>query len=160
MSQQPETLRVRVIGRDDLELLWRWATDPDVRRISLSPSEISLESHAKWFRAKMASPDSRIYVVELAGDPVGQVRYDRVSRAEAEIDVSIAAEHRGKGLGTRALALTREIAREELDVERVVGIVKVSNPASSAAFRKAGFSDMEQRLVEDQLCDVFCWPSS
>ena len=55
----------------------------------------------------MSSPDYRIYVMELKSEPVGQVRYDRVNETEAEIDLSVASEHRGHGLGSLALDFDR-----------------------------------------------------
>jgi len=158
MNRDRPQLDVRLPEPKDLELLWRWANDPDVRRNSFSPEEISLESHTKWFRQIIASPSSRIYIIELAGNPVGQVRYDGVSITEAEIDVSIDARHRGNGFGSLALGLTTELGRAALNVERVVGIVMKSNAVSCAAFRKAGFKESEPRSVQGQLCRVFHWP--
>lgn len=160
MTYDPSQLRVRPVEVSDAELLWHWANDPAVRANSFSSEEISFESHMVWFQGKITSPNSRIYVLELEGEPVGQVRYDRVNPNEAEIDISIAAEHRGHGLGTIALALTREIAREDLNVDQVVGIVKTANAASCVAFQKAGFAEEESRIVHGhQPCRVFCWPS-
>ena len=151
-------LTVRSVQPSDLELLWRWANDPDVRRNSISTDVISLEDHTKWFRRKTGSNASRIYILERAGVPIGQVRYDRVSPEEAEIGVSIAAEHRGCGFGAVTLTMTRELARHDLGVERVVGVVLTSNNASCATFRKVGFQQGRARTVNGRLCHVFYWP--
>ncbi|MDP6403372.1 MAG: GNAT family N-acetyltransferase [SAR202 cluster bacterium] len=151
---------VRTAQITDLELFWRWANDPVTRWNSFSPNEISLKEHSEWFRRTIASPSSRIYVVELDDEPVGQVRFDKVSSDEAEIDVYIAPEHRGRGLGTLALRLTREMARKDLGIAGVIGIVKTSNPASCAAFQKADFVESEGRIVKGHECRVFLWPPS
>ena len=120
----------------DAELLWCWANDPIVREYSFSPQEIPFVNHSEWFRRKITLLTCRIYVIELESELIGQVRYERAGASEAEIDVSVAAEHRGHGLGSLALALTREAACTELKVSRVLGIVKASNNSSCAAFLK------------------------
>lgn len=158
MSCSTADLGVRPAEITDVELLWHWANDPDVRRFSFSPENIRLRSHTEWFRRKIASASSRIYVIERAGAPVGQVRYDRVSPDEAEIDISIAAEHRGQGYGPLALELTGDRALKELEVHRVVGIVVESNVGSCAAFQKAGFVECPTRLVRGRKCRVFSGP--
>jgi RimJ/RimL family protein N-acetyltransferase len=99
-------------------------------------------------------------MLEIDGEPQGQVRYDKISSDEAEIDVSIAPEHRGQGMGTLALCLTRDLAINDLGVSRVVGIVMTSNLASSAAFRKAGFIEGDRRTVKGHECRIFVWPTS
>ncbi len=159
MSETPRP-HVRTVQPDDLELLWRWANDPATRRNSFSPREISLQSHSDWFHQTLASPRSRIYMLEIDGEPQGQVRYDKISSDEAEIDVSIAPEHRGQGMGTLALCLTRDLAINDLGVSRLVGIVMTSNLASSAAFRKAGFIEGDRRTVKGHECRIFVWPTS
>ena len=151
-------LRVRLAEEKDVELLWQWANDPDVRRNSFSPEEIPIQRHREWFLRKIGSPATRIYVIERQGKPVGQVRYDRANGREAEIDVSIAAEHRGSGLGTEALAATKERALKDLEVESVVGIVMKSNTASCSAFQRAGFTEEEPQFLEGHDCRVFRWP--
>ena len=108
----------------------------------------------------MVSADSRIYIVELEGKPIGQVRYDRTNIEQAEIDVSIAEEYRGRGYGTLALNLTKELACKDLGTAQVSGTVMTSNSASCAAFRKAGFAEKERRLVSGYECVVFIWPST
>ena len=151
-------LRVRLVEPSDAELLWQWANDPVVRKYSFSPEEIPFLSHMEWFQQKLSSPSSRIYMIELEDVPIGQARYDRVNANEAEIDISVASDHRVRGLGTLALVLTREIARKDLNVDRVVGVVMTVNAASCAAFRKAGFVEQEPRLVGSHPCRLFYWP--
>ncbi len=128
-----------------------------MRKYSFSPEKIPFGKHLEWFRRKVSSLGSRIYVIELESEPIGQVRYERVSASEAEVDISVALEHRGHGLGSLALSLTREMACKELNVNRVVGIVIASNDPSCAAFRKAGFVEQEPRPVHGHPCRVFCW---
>ena len=95
--------------------------------------------------------------MEFNSEPVGQVRYDRVNETEAEIDFSVASEHRGHGLGSLALDLTKIVACQELNVDSVVGIVMESNGLSCAVFQKAGFLEQGRRIVYGHPCRVFRW---
>lgn len=152
-------LHVRPVEPSDCGLLWRWANDKAVRKYSFSPEEIPFVRHREWFQRKIASPDTRIYVIELKGEPIGQVRYDRVNENEAQIDISIASEHRGRNLGSFALALTRKIACRDLKVDRVIGVVVEGNLASCVTFRKAGFTEQAPKMVRGRACRVFYWPN-
>lgn len=151
-------LHVRPAEARDGELLWRWANDSAVRDNAFSPDTIPLESHLAWFQGKLDSPDSRIYILEWKGRAAGQVRYDRTDDGDAEIDFSVSADHRGLGLGTPALTLTRERALSDLRVGCVVGFVLESNVASQKAFLRAGFGEEDKRHVQGRLSHVYSWP--
>ncbi len=59
--------------------------------------------HGSWLTELLEDPHRHLWVAELAGEPVGQVRFDRVVDRTYEISVSVAANHRGKGLGARVI---------------------------------------------------------
>ena len=60
----------RPVESSDAELLWHWANDPTVRKYSFSPEEIPFGKHLEWFRRKVSSPGSRIYVIEIESEPI------------------------------------------------------------------------------------------
>jgi RimJ/RimL family protein N-acetyltransferase len=148
---------VREAVQEDAELLWRWASDPVVRQNSFSPDSFTYEAHSRWLSGKLLSPDSTIYIVERDGEPVGQVRYDRTNDDEAEIDISIAAEERGRGYGQQALDLTKARATVDMRVTHVVGVVLATNEKSGAMFLKAGFVEQQRRTIEGRSCRIFEW---
>jgi RimJ/RimL family protein N-acetyltransferase len=79
-----------------------------------------------------------------------------VDSETAEIDFSVAPALRGKGLGTKALALTWRSAGQALKVKRLRGVVIDSNPPSARAFLKAGFRQVVQgELVHGRACSIF-----
>ena len=149
---------VRIARVGDAQLFWEWANDREVRDNSWSPREVELSSHLAWFKGKIESKDSKMYVLESEARPVAQVRYDRTLRGEAEIDFSVSSKWRGQGLGTKALLLTKEDARRSLGVCRVVGIVKSANVGSCKAFLKASFVEGDETITNGQLCRTFYWP--
>jgi len=148
-------LRVRRACFQDAELLWQWANDPTVRMSSFHPGSIPLGEHIEWYKKKLTSPNTRIWMLELDQVPVAQIRYDRLCTDTAEISFSIAADYRGKGLGTRALVLTSGMACRELGVKRLKGVVFSSNEASVRTFTKSGFECVGQEQVSDELCRIF-----
>src|SRR5262249_53612531 len=86
MHLRNQPLRLRRARAADLELLWRWANDPDVRRASLSVRPISWDEHVRWFEQKQREPGCSMYLGRDTDDePVGQVRVDRTESGDAEI---------------------------------------------------------------------------
>lgn len=140
MRERPR-LRLRRAAERDRELLWRWANDPVTRANSFNPEQISMETHAEWFARKMANPGSRIWIAELSGVPIGQVRYDRAGNA-AEVSISLATERRGQGLGSRILKVTAARACKELGVSMLVAHALPDNQASIRAFLQAGYASV------------------
>lgn len=158
LSRQNRTtddISVRRACIQDGELLWKWANDPSTRANAFHTDTISLKEHIRWYQNRLNSPDTLIWIIEYGGQPVAQIRYDRVSPDTAEIDISVAAECRGMGLGTKALVLTLNISGGELGVKHIKGTVFVSNKASARAFVKAGFKMAGRERVSDNLCDIF-----
>lgn len=129
----------------DALAIWRLANDPQVRANSYSQAPIPLADHLRWFGRKVAAPETRYWVYDVAGVVAAQVRYDRVSKAEAEIHFAVAPAFRGRGLGTEALRTWRR-ACSELGVSAIYGLVLTENLASARAFRSAGYA--EDGMVE------------
>jgi UDP-2,4-diacetamido-2,4,6-trideoxy-beta-L-altropyranose hydrolase len=150
-------LQVRPAHMNDAQLLWRWANDPIVRVNSFQPDPIPLEDHIEWYNNRLSSPDTRFWIIELGQEPVAQIRYDRGANSEAEISFSVERAHRGKGIGTKTIMLTRELACEELALRRIRAVVFSSNKASQRTFVKSGFKHLGQKQISGHMCDVFLW---
>lgn len=133
----PQGLRVRRARADDVQLLWKWANDPEVRAASFSSTPIPWETHIAWFAEKF---DKSIILIaeDDHGIPLGQVRFD-LNGCEADLNISLAKEKRGFGLAVPVI----EAAMSELFANRkyelVHAFVKPENAASARAFEQAGF---------------------
>jgi len=135
----PDRLSLRPANEDDARIYFYWVNDPEVRRQSLRPEPIDWPRHQEWFAGKLATEQSRLFVLEAGDLPVGQIRFDREG-AETRIDYSIDSLFRGHGWATRLLALgVQEMSYGPTMIFRAD--VKESNPASSAVFRKLGFAE-------------------
>lgn len=156
MKISNEAPALRRVGREDITRLWQWRNDPLVRASAFQSEPVPWETHVTWFQGKLASAATRIWILELAGEPAGQVRYDAGQDA-AEIDYSVAAPFRGRGLGVLLLRLSAPLACAELGVGRLVGIVKADNHASRRSFERAGFIEAGPIVHRDVPCVRFEW---
>lgn len=139
---------------DDMEQVFCLANDPEVRANSFSPAPIVFESHARWFAARIESPDTAIFVLDLEGLVVAMVRYDRAAE-EAEIDIVVLSAFRGRGLGVHILQASSAAAMRSLAVQRLRAVVLERNLASRQCFIKAGFSEIGTEQIKGSCCWVY-----
>jgi len=132
-----DSLRLRVAQPDDVYRYFEWANDPDVRAQAVQTSLISIESHERWFAAKLASPHAQLFVL-MAGDlPVGQIRFDREGN-DYRVDYSIDRDYRGRTWASRLVALGMSKSTAERGA-RFVAEVRENNLRSRAVFARLGF---------------------
>ena len=139
------TLQIRPALPDDARLLWEWRNDPVVRANSFYSDPIPWETHQVWYVRKLASPTTRIYIMEkrLEG-PVGQIRFERRDPDVAEVHLAVASQGRGRGYGREMLVLALPLAQAALGVRRFEAVVKSGNAGSLGLFRSAGFAVEEE----------------
>lgn len=121
----------------DCRFYYTLVNDPEVRRNSFQSAPIPWEQHQSWFARRLASADSRLWVLIAAGLPVGQVRLDRHD-TRAHIDYSLDPLVRGRGWGPVIITLGLAAFFSEHDMP-VRAEVKSGNLASRAIFEKLGF---------------------
>jgi UDP-2,4-diacetamido-2,4,6-trideoxy-beta-L-altropyranose hydrolase len=148
-------LQLRTASQEDALLLWQWANDAETLRNSFYSGPISWAAHRVWYAERIASPDTRFWILESQKVPVGQIRYDRADANTARINFSVAPAYRGKRFGTQLLRLSADIAGRELGVRTVEGITFAENSASNHALIKAGFDVIEEKRIAGRSCFVF-----
>jgi RimJ/RimL family protein N-acetyltransferase len=148
VSESGLTLRAATI--EDSRLVWEWRNEPDTRLASFNTDPIPLERHLDWFPRQLARADSRMFIAETpAHEPVGIVRFDDLAGAP-EVSIALAPGHRGKGYGRQVLVEACTRVFRESGAARIVALVRQDNPASAAAFARAGFAhdaDLDVRGV-------------
>ncbi|QJD77476.1 GNAT family N-acetyltransferase [Spirosoma rhododendri] len=130
---------------DDSALYFNWANDPYTRRQSFNSNPISAETHANWFTRKLIDANAMLLVFENeAGEPVGQVRFERKPEAdmpdEIIIGLSIDANYRGQGLASQMIEQGCAACRAQWGDVPVHAYIKPDNRASVRAFERAGFT--------------------
>ena len=132
-------LQIREATQSDLQLLFDWANDPEVRQHSFNPEPIPLENHTRWFHGKLDNPDTILYIAEIDQVPAAHIRFD-IKSSTATISYLIGADFRGKGLGHTVLMRgTKQLLKQRPDVLLIEGLVQSENKASVRSFEKAGF---------------------
>ena len=135
-------IKLRPAGGADADLLLDWANDSVTRATSFHPEPIDRQTHLSWYAGRLADPATRILIGLRDGIPVGQVRLTRDAYGAVEVGISVAAEHRGRGVGRMLLgaAIEAALADRELDARRFVARIRPDNAPSIALFTGAGFS--------------------
>jgi RimJ/RimL family protein N-acetyltransferase len=139
MPADSPDLSLRPASEADAPRLRQWRNDPDTRAASRATAEVGAAEHVAWLASVLVDPDRHLWICELDGEPVGQVRFDRLDEERYEISVALAPEARGRGLSSRLISLGVERLRESNPGAEVEAHVREDNSRSLAAFRRAGF---------------------
>jgi UDP-2,4-diacetamido-2,4,6-trideoxy-beta-L-altropyranose hydrolase len=151
----PVENHIRTATQVDCLGLWELANDPTVRKNSFSPRPIPLEDHRQWYRHKLQSTDTFMYVLDVSGVVAGQIRYDKVEENCAEVHFSVHSGFRGRSLGRKMIEGTWQKGCKGLGVSRIRGVAKAFNKASVYSFMKAGFTNKGQIEVSGEECLIF-----
>lgn len=135
---------IRCATKEDAELYFQWANDPDVRANSYQTADINWNDHVKWFAATLASPENALYLYSISDKPAGQIRL-KMTEQKAVISYSVARDFRGKGLGKWMLTHISILIRfAHPQVRQLEGWVKKTNVASLKAFKSGGYQVAEE----------------
>ena len=136
-----EKLYLRKANNEDVDLLFKWVNDQEVRKNSFDTHIITYEEHCVWF-AKMQEDEKQLqYILMFADQPIGQIRLT-INNGEALISYSICKMERRRGFGKAALALVKEKIQEDCPgVIKLIGRVKADNISSCHVFTRNGFEE-------------------
>jgi len=134
----PLTLRAATSG--DSDLLFDWVNRPDSLASKLRTVEaIARTDHDRWLEQRLSDQGTRLWIAELDGKPVGQVRLQQ-EQAGIGVDIYVAPDCRGNGVGRAMLSQAGERSREVWPGLPLLARVRVENDASIALFKSAGFT--------------------
>lgn len=145
------TMEIRDVTLSDARLLFDWANDPATRANSFHSEPISWENHLSWLEKKLKSGSSSFYLFTIDEEPVGLVRME--GSEPSIIGVTVAPNHRGKGLSSKMIRSACTAFRKKND-SSVLAYIKLSNIPSLKAFEKAGFEFYKMDLFEGENCNV------
>lgn len=149
---QQKTINLRPANCSDADLLFSWVNESTIREMAFDSSTILYEEHINWFKQKLSSVDSAIYIAELKNMmAIGQVRFDIFDNDNAVIDLHLTKKYRGKGLGEKML---KEAVRQFIADKKVKSIhayVKPGNLASYHTFLRAGFTAINNGQIDNIL---------
>lgn len=127
----------------DVLLYFEWANESSTRRQSYSSQTIPYSDHVCWFEQKLASPNTKMYVLceDQTNKAVGQIRFElQADDTYAIVGYAVGEAHRGKGYGRFILGEGISFFVQEWQkIITIVGFVKNSNKASQRLFLQLGF---------------------
>lgn len=132
---------------EDAMLYYQWANDPEARAASLSPAQIPLETHLRWFASRVASENARLYVCENPQEgPLGQIRFEKMEDGRYLLSYSVDRRFRGRKLSLPML--TAALQKFSPPTNGILAKAKTSNHASLRTLRQAGFLDLPSSTAE------------
>ncbi len=144
-----DDVRFRPARPDDARFVWDVNNDPTVRAQSISTDPIPWESHQAWFSDALERSTRYLWIVEVASEPAGVVRFD-VDGDAATISVALQAAYRGRGLGTKLIDRACHALADTGLAGRIIALVRPDNAPSMLAFERAGFA-LQRSIKQDDL---------
>jgi RimJ/RimL family protein N-acetyltransferase len=139
-------------GSDRREI-YRWLAESDVTASMMGPPLFPDHPPPTWeefcrdygphFFDGTREDVGRSFIIEVAGEPVGQVNYDGMDRARgtAELDIWLRSESVcGRGYGPDALAALTRHLHGTFGVTEFIIRPSLRNPRAIRAYGKAGFT--------------------
>jgi [ribosomal protein S5]-alanine N-acetyltransferase len=122
-----------------------WLNDPSINQYLESRYAVhTVESVRVFVRSMLDSPDNLLLGIHshATGTHVGNIKLGPIDshHRTAEMGILVGArEAWGRGIGTSAIVLLSDLARERLLLRKVTAGCYASNVGSRRAFEKAGF---------------------
>ena len=142
------SIRLRLLRSDDAQWIYRACQDHDIQRWTLVPRPYELE-HARSFVDSGAGEFMRFAIEdEDQGEPYGLISIhgiDSVTKI-ADIGYWVAPWSRGRRIGSLAVQLLIDLARNETDANFLTANIASENLASQAVVIRAGFALSGQQL--------------
>jgi RimJ/RimL family protein N-acetyltransferase len=131
----------------DAHMAWEWRNAESTRRHSFDSAPIPLDGHLSWWQAALDSHQRILLIGEVAGLPVGVLRFD-LDGVVGTVSIYLDPQLTGQGLGPVLLrAGTAWVQHNLRDAQRIEAFIKPQNRASVKAFIQAGFTEENSRFV-------------
>ena len=141
-------LTLRPASMDDVDILYEWRNDPEVRKWSFNTDEILYETHVQWLKSVLLRDDVEIYIMMENEIPVGQIRVT-FCQDDVEIGYSIDKGCRGRNWGQKMITLMENKLRNDPRARRggiyFVAYVKKRNEISKRIFERLNYQKEEQQ---------------
>lgn len=145
-GKHEKMFNLRKVTKDDTQLLFDWANEPEARANAMNPKVISWDEHVAWLNCKLLDDSVYMHIFKEAQKDAGVIRFEK-SPEGFIISYSIDKDHRGKGLGTTILKKGMDNLREVVENPVFIGYVKKGNIASEKIFDRLNFSVEKKELI-------------
>ncbi|MEU3556255.1 GNAT family N-acetyltransferase [Streptomyces fragilis] len=142
LSWRAKTLGLAALDMDDAELMHSWRSDPvAAHQIGIWPR--SLTAVRERIERDVEDDDRDDFLILLPDStPVGHVALtnQNIVNGTAQVELMLAARHRGHGHGTAALDAVVDLAFGELPMHRLTAETHTDNAPALAVLAKSGFT--------------------
>jgi spore coat polysaccharide biosynthesis protein SpsF len=124
----------------DMDLIFKWANDPENRVNSFNTNLINYEEHKKWFKEKLESKNTLFFIFQDNDLEIGFMRIE-IENNTGTVNYSIAKEFRGKGYGSKMLSLLEIELKNYPEIKSIKAFVKLDNEFSAKIFRRLNYME-------------------
>ena len=147
-------INLRNVEACDINDLFNWRNNSDVRKNSFNSDLISWDEHEKWFKSKLQDTESVIYIAYYEKTKVGSIRFEDKGDA-IKVSIMLNPDFLGKGLGSEVIRLGKDrFINEKRPCKPIIAEVKKDNIASIKVFQKAGFKESHFTFVYNKIHDI------
>lgn len=141
-----QSIELRALEEQDLQLVMSWRNQPEVRRFFLNKSLLSIAGQQRWFAHYLNDHSRQIFIAQKKADhkPVGMIGLYEIDHANhnAEIGSTIVGDRSmwGKGIASEMISLLLEYGFVDLSLQRIYAVALDANLASQRVKEKCGFT--------------------
>lgn len=134
-------IQLRKATAGDCKAIYEWRNHPSVRSFFFDPRDITYDEHRKWFEESLRKEGRFILMALEERELAGVLRFDVVDPliGMAEIDIYVAPDRQGRGVGREILREGEDWARANTRIRILTARVKEDNSSSLKMFRNRGF---------------------
>jgi RimJ/RimL family protein N-acetyltransferase len=138
---------------DDIHEIMTWINDPGVLATFANFRTISFEQEAAYLLDLLRSKSDFTFTVLCDGKYAGQASVNKIYWAalNGRLAIFLTKEHRGHGVGERALKLLIDRAFNEIGLRKVWLMVRKDNLRARALYKKAKLR--EEAVLVDEYVD-------
>jgi ribosomal-protein-alanine N-acetyltransferase len=143
---ETERLRLRLFTLDDVRIMYRLSTDPDVIKYADTPVKDMAEAKQRLEDGPLFDYEKYGYgrfAVELkeSGEVIGFCGVKYLPEIDLpELGYRYLKEYWGGGIGTEAAQVCVKFARDDLEVEKLIALIMPENIASIRVAEKMGMT--------------------
>ncbi|MEU4090542.1 GNAT family N-acetyltransferase [Streptomyces aureus] len=142
ISWRAKSVGLAALDVDDVELMHSWRSDPvAAHHMGIWPR--SLTALREHIERDVEDDDRDDFLILLPDStPVGHVALtsQNIADGTAQVELMLAAQHRGQGHGTAALDAVVDLAFGELPMYRLTAQAHTHNAPALAVLAKSGFT--------------------
>ncbi|MHB9288708.1 GNAT family N-acetyltransferase [Halobacteriales archaeon Cl-PHB] len=153
--QAGDRVSLHTVEEDDLEVIARARSDPEVRVPLAIDSPTNSDGIEEFFEETVSDDEDGVHLLACVDEEVvGAVYFIDIDNAAGAADLAywILPEHQGEGYGSAALSLLLEYGFLELRLNRVQADCLETNEASRGLLESLGFTQ-EGRFREREFLD-------